>query len=104
VAKDRLVTLQPASHTGHVVFGQGRRVSLGGPCRKASGGPEGDGRAVLKDLTRPLPLEMCHHLNTPPLHSAQAGLAEDELEITHGIGNGHSRHPSTERLLHTAGS
>jgi hypothetical protein len=104
VAKARVVTLQPASHTGHVVLGQGRRVSLGGPCRKASGGPKGDGRAVLRDLTRPLPLEMCYHLNTPPLHSAQVGLAEDELEITHGIGNGHSRHPSTERLLQTAGS
>jgi hypothetical protein len=37
VAKARVVTLQPASHTGHVVLGQGRRVSLGGARRKASG-------------------------------------------------------------------
>jgi len=31
--KAGVVTLQPASHTGHIVLGQGRRVSLGGARR-----------------------------------------------------------------------
>ena len=48
-AKAGLVTLQPASHTGHIVLGEGRRVSLGGARRKASGGPEGGGRAALRE-------------------------------------------------------
>jgi hypothetical protein len=55
-----------------------------------------------RDLTRPLPLEMCHRLITPPLHSAQAGLAEDELEVTDDIVNGHPRRRSIKRHLHAA--
>jgi hypothetical protein len=49
VAKARVVTLQPASRTGHLVLGQGRRMSLGGARRQASGGPGGDGRAALRE-------------------------------------------------------
>jgi hypothetical protein len=48
-AKAGLVTLQPASHAGHIVLGQGRKVPLGGARRKASGGPGGDGRAALRE-------------------------------------------------------
>jgi hypothetical protein len=48
-AKAGLVTLQPASHAGHIVLGQGWKVPLGGARRKASGGPGGDGRAALRE-------------------------------------------------------
>jgi hypothetical protein len=84
-----VVTLQPASHTGHIVLGEGRRVSLGLARREACSGQRGRWTCrPERDLTRPLPLEMCHRLITPPRHSAQAGLAEDELEVTNGIVNG----------------
>jgi hypothetical protein len=55
-----------------------------------------------RDLTRPLPLEMCHRLITPPLHSTQAGLAEDELEVTDEIVNRHVHRRSMQRPLHAA--
>jgi hypothetical protein len=44
-----VVTLQPASHTGHIVLGEGRRVSLGRARREACSGRRGDGRAALRE-------------------------------------------------------
>jgi hypothetical protein len=49
VANAGVVTFLPASHAGHVVLGQGRRVSLGRARREACSGRRGDGRAALRE-------------------------------------------------------
>jgi hypothetical protein len=46
--KAGVVTLEPASHAGHVVLGQGRRDE-GGPGPKVSGGGEGEGHGALPE-------------------------------------------------------